>query len=122
MRQFHARLAPVCVVALGALGNTSSPANPSLVSLNTLAITTFLTPIIPADACNFFARNNWVVKKLTGELRLGGSPVRAMKFCTAFCRATGSGNCEANNVSRYPAVLVVAGTRNSERVVVTVWL
>ena len=63
-----------------------------------------------------------MVKKLIGAFRLGGIPVRAMNSSTAFWRATGSGNRDENNVSRYPAVLVVAGMKNSERVVVTSWL
>src|SRR5260221_10781177 len=77
---------------------------------------------MPADACHLFSRNNWLLKKLIGALRPCGSPVRAMKSSTTFCRATGSGYCDENNVSRYPDVLVVDGLKNSERVVVTRWL
>src|SRR5579859_1123651 len=120
-------LTPVCVILLLAAkspvpGRAKLPNEASLVTLNRFAITMFLTPRMPTDACHVFWRNNWSLKKLIGAFRLGGSPVRMMKSSTAFFRATGSGNCEENKVSRYPAVLVVAGTKNPELVVVTFWM
>src|SRR6185503_18644399 len=121
MRQFHCTLAPVWSPELADSGSTTSPRSPSVVDLNTFAIRTFLTPRRPADAFHVFWRNSCGVKMLIGSARLGGNPVRAMNSSTAFFLATGSGNCLENKVSRYPAVLVVDGIRNCERVVVTLW-